>query len=265
MGKVEYVELTLKTGVVHLQNHDGSEIDASYPLWDGMTAKEFYPAVTQGGAYYVITLGKGIAKATEVSATEAELSGALRKIASAWVFAGGSQMVVEHRDIISSKGFTSNAESVRERLLAAVGQKELSASFSMPMGFGATYSQAPLALAVDIAVVMEADFFVNRLINYYQQASLERSLASWALHLYKVRDLLDKRYCKPKKAYQELGISYKREWSRFGELLNNNDLRHAEICGTVPIISRNDIDWLFRTSRSWIAKFLRTKGVNAIG
>jgi hypothetical protein len=265
MSKVEYVELTLKTGVVHIQNHDGSEIHASYSLWDGIIAKEFYPAVTEGGAYYVITLRKGVTLVADVSAAEAELSKALHKIASAWVFSGGSHMAVEHRDIISSAGSTSNAESVRERLLAAVGQREVSISYSMPMSIGATYSQAPLAPAVDIARIMQDDFFVNRLLGYYQGATgAYAGTAIWAVELYKVLDLIKKKYGKPHRAISSLTIADS-DWSRFETLLNTRDLRHAEISNTAPKLSAAEIDWLLRMARSIVAKYLRVRGVAAIG
>jgi hypothetical protein len=93
--------------------------------------------------------------------------------------------------------------------------------------------------------------------------------ASWFISLHKVRELLAIIYgngkrASAKKAMSALGIS-KPQWDDFGNILNNNDLRHAEISGTAPPISAETQDKLYRTALCWVASYLRTKGLPAIG
>lgn len=261
----EVVQLSLKDGPITIKNHNGSEIDHTYQLWDGISTREFYPAVVAGGAYYVLTVMKHAAKAEEVSGIEIELIDALLKLASASVFSGGSHMHVETRKVVTSPRFDSNAASVRDRLLAGAGQRLVSATITVPTEFGATYSQPPLTLAVKITHLMHADFFVNRLIGYYQRAAIERGVTpTWCVELYKVRDLIKKKYRGEKTARSNLNIKGT-EWRCFGDLLNNNDLRHAEVSGAAPVIPSPEIEWLYSTARSWVARYLTTCGVNAVG
>jgi hypothetical protein len=264
MSELEAVEFILKEGPVVIQGQGGAKIDASHRLWGGISAKEFFPPGAETGAFYVITLTKNVTQAEQVRAAEVEISKALFKIASAWVFSGGSHMEVETREVISSPRVISNVDAVLQRLLGKANLTQVSVNFGMPIECIATYSQAPLTLATEIARLMQVDFFVSRLIGYYHQAWTEQTTSSWAPTLYKVRESLHKRYRGEAKARRALGIPYQ-QWKRFGTLLNNNDLRHAEICGIAPSISREDIEWLYKMARCWTATFLRAKGVNAIG
>jgi hypothetical protein len=62
-----------------------------------------------------------------------------------------------------------------------------------------------------------------------------------------------------------LGIS-KNKWKYFGKLLNENDLRHAEITGSVPSVSHEEIDKLYRLAHRWAASYLRkAKSLPALG
>ena len=49
----------------------------------------------------------------------------------------------------------------------------------------------------------------------------------------------------------------------FGKILNNNDLRHAEISGNVPSVSNDDIDKIYALARSWVSSYLQTQGIPA--
>lgn len=264
MEELERLEFIVKEGPVVIQNQGSAKIDACYPVWDGISAKEFFPAGAERGAFYVVTLMKGVSDAKQMRAAEIELSKALFKIASAWVFSGGSHMEIETRELIVSPRVNSNVDTVFKRLVGRDGSTPISSTSAMAIESLATYSQAPLGFATDIARLMQNDFLVSRLISYYHQAWTERGTPSWALALYKVRDLLQTEYAGEARARRALGIPQK-QWKQFGRLLNDNDLRHAEIRNVAPSISRQEVEWLYKTVRSWVAKFLSTMGVAAIG
>ena len=173
-------------------------------------------------------------------------------------------MDIQTRRVVNSPRVTTNSDVVIERLLSRDDHAPVTAHSATPIETSATYSQPPLALATEIAWLMQKDFLVRRLIGYYQQAWIERGTPSWALHLYKVRDLFQKKYDGACAAQSALAIPNK-EWECFGRLLNNNDLRHAEIDNVPPTIGAEDVLWLYNTARRWIARYLEIKGVRAVG
>jgi predicted DNA-binding ribbon-helix-helix protein len=63
-----------------------------------------------------------------------------------------------------------------------------------------------------------------------------------------------------KQARKSLCISGK-EWSDFGNLLNNHDFRHAELTGKAPPVSPVAIDDAYATARRWVVAYLKTKGL----
>lgn len=134
----------------------------------------------------------------------------------------------------------------------------------MPFGWSGTYSRAPLALAAEIVKVMHNDPFVDRLIGYYHAAAMARPTPYWCLDLYKVRNLLSLKYESDEQAKKALGISSS-QWSDFGNLLNNNDLRHAEIAAIPPELPPQQIDQLYLTAHTWIAKYLGGIGLAVVG
>jgi hypothetical protein len=86
---------------------------------------------------------------------------------------------------------------------------------------------------------MRSEYVTGQLVKYYHEAWLNQSNldeASWFVNLYKVRDLLHKHYRGEKQARKSLCIRRK-EWSKFGDLLNHNDLRHAELTGKARPVS----------------------------
>ena len=120
---------------------------------------------------------------------------------------------------------------------------------------------------------MQSDFRIWRLLHYHQRSVIDRNHpaapdgASWFISLYKVRDFLKNLYGSEAEAKSKLGLSRSQrcDWGDFGKLLNNNDLRHAEINGISPPISLGDQDKLYRMALFWTASYLRTKGLRAIG
>jgi hypothetical protein len=241
-----------------------AEIAASYPLWDSIVAAEsFPPGAGASGANYVVTLKKGVNHANEVRSAEGELTKAFQMLAAAWPFSGGSYLIIETREVVCSPRFESNANDLEREMLARSGITRVVTQTNMPLGWSATYRQAPLCSAAVIAQSIHSDFPTRRLLLYHQGAVIERGHPAWFINLYKVRDFLCKLYDGEKAAKDALKITG--GWSDFGKLLNNNDLRHAEITGNAPPIAHEKIDKLYRLAHCWVASYLRTKGLPALG
>lgn len=222
------VQLSLTEGPVTIPSLHGAELAATHSLWDGATASEYFPlGAGPCGANYVVTLKKEVAQLDDVRRVEDELTKALLKIAAAWPFAGGSHLVIDSREIISSPRFESNADAIEQQLLARDDLKRVTATFGFPVMTGATYAQPPLALAIQIAKLTRVDIPAKRLVQYYYLSWTDRGAGTgadagaWCLNLYKVRDFLCKLYRKNAKMQtaRVLGIQGK-DWDKFGCLLN---------------------------------------------
>jgi hypothetical protein len=111
-----------------------------------MSASEFFPP-NQESAFYVLSLRKPVHDPEGVSEVEGELVSALRLLAMAWPFSGGSFMVLDSRHVRVSGRFESNAERVRAELLAARGKRMVRSSATMPFETLATYDRPPLDVA----------------------------------------------------------------------------------------------------------------------
>jgi hypothetical protein len=242
-----------------------AEIAASYPLWDSIVAAEsFPPGAGVSGANYVVRLKKGVDHANEVRPTEDELTKAFQMLAAAWPFSGGSYLIIETREVVCSPRFASNADDLEREMLARSGLVRVVSRSGAPLEWSATYSQAPLCLAVRIAQSMRFDIQTRKLLFYHQGTVIERGHPSWFINLAKVREFLSIVYCGEKAAKDALGIT--EGWKHFGKLLNTNDLRHAEKTGSVPSISVGEIDKLYRLAHRWVASYLRTaKSLPALG
>ena len=246
-------------------------IEASYPLWDSIVAAEsFPPGAGASGANYVLSIRKGVSHASEVLHAENQLTEALQMLAAAWPFSGGSYLTIETRDVVCSPCFESNADELERELARSDPTNRIGWGPTMPLEWSATFSKAPLRGAADIARLMHCDFQTWKLLHYHQRSVIERTHsavqdgASWFISLYKVRDFLSKIYPNDKEVRCALGIS-SNEWTDFGGVVNNNDLRHAEIKGIAPSIPREVQDKLYRIALRWVASYLRTKGLPAIG
>ena len=255
------VEITLKEGPVLIPSLAGAGVDRSYPLWDDMSASEFFPSDVES-AFYVLSLRKPVLDPEDVSAIEGELMSALRLLAMAWPFCGGSFVVLDSRDVIVSGRFESNAERVRSDLLAASGKRIVQSSATLPFESLATYDRPPLDVASAVAKAATNDYALRKLLTYHQTAWVgyygraRSDRSSWFIDLYKVRDLLSKVYGNDEKATKALDIA-DGDWRFFGQTLNNNDLRHAEVTGTPPAVPREDIDRLYRLARTWTRSHLK--------
>jgi hypothetical protein len=259
------VQIVLKEGPVIIRSLNGAQVNAAYDLWNDIIASEFFPPNTDS-AFYILSLAKPVSQPAEVRKVEAELIKALELLATVWPFSGGSFMILETRKVTQTPRHESNAKEIETELLARQGLRHVKSSFTAGYEILATYLQPPLATAVHLAKAMLNDPPLGKLLEYHQRAWVEyysrqrTDRSSWFIHLYKIRDLLAKVYGGEVQTRSRLGIS-KDGWSFFGAILNNNDLRHAEISGIAPTVARQDVDRLYRLARDWIRTHLVNQGL----
>lgn len=254
------VQIVLKEGPIIIRSLNGAQVNAAYDLWNNIIASEFFPPNTDS-AFYILSLAKPVSQAAEVRKVEVELIKALELLATTWPFSGGSFMIPETHEVTQIPRHESNAKEIETELLAREGLRHVESSFTANYGVIATYLQPPLATASNLAKAILNDPPLGKLLEYHQRAWVEyysrrrTDRSSWFIHLYKIRDFLAKVYGGEVQTQSRLGIS-KDDWSFFGTILNNNDLRHAEISGTAPSVAHQDVDRLYRLARDWIRTHL---------
>ena len=254
------VRIALRDGPVVIPSLNGIGVKGECPLWDGITASESFPAGVVS-AYFVLSLEKPVSELADVSVAETEMIRAMEIIATAWPFAGGSFMAIETRSSVIHQRFESNAKDIETELLTRRGLKPVERSMVIAYETLATYSEPPLRIAGELAKNAFANAGLKKLLEYYQRAWGEyyayghRDRSLWFMYLYKVRDSLCKIYGNGQAAMAALTIS-KTDWDFFGRILNQNDLRHAEVAGRSPTVSRADVDRLYLLARQWIVAHL---------
>ncbi len=259
------LEVLLREGPVAIPSLAGSGVEATHALWNGIAASEFFPPKTES-AFYLLSLRKQVEHPDEVSRIEDDLVFALQLLSMAWVFAGGSFMVLETREVVSSARFESNASTVRTKLLRQAAPTPIEAHSTVAYETLATYRGAPLKPASTIIRAAITDHGVRNLLRYHQTAWVEyyhrkrTDRSSWFIDLYKVRELLKMIYGNEQATRSTLGIS-KSDWSFFGRMLNQSDVRHAEVTCLAPSVSRADIDRLYDLARTWAGAHLTALGL----
>jgi hypothetical protein len=256
------VKLVRKEGPVIIPSLNGAGTHASYPMWDGIAASETYPPHVES-ASYIVELSKVPASASEVENVNAQLADVLRLLAACWPFCGGSFMAVDTRQVSNTLAATSNAADVREALERQAGIRTVSVSLTANVEVLGTYMRPPLASAVQVAMTAHSDAAVEALLRYHQSAWLDYHRGprlSWFIDLYKVRDALKTIYGNNRSAQAALGIS-DADWEYAGKILNNNDLRHAEISGRMPSLDDATVTKLFDLARLWVHSYLKMRGL----
>jgi hypothetical protein len=246
----------------------GAGLQKGLPLWEGITASEDFPIGAES-ANYMLSLEKEVSAPDDVFGAEDDLIGALEIIASVWPFSGGSHLPIETRRVVTDSRFSSNAAEVEAALLAERGRHRVTAIGGFVIGTMATYSKPPLESASRIAMHAHCNFDLRRLLDYYYRAWMERGRkenAAWAFELYKVRDHLVYMYGSEEKCQTPLGIQ-PRDWNDFGNVLNNNDLRHSEKKAKqgkkdkrLPPTPEN-VNRLYELAWQWTAAHLRREGL----
>lgn len=259
------VKIVFKHGPVTIKSIEGACVRANYDLWDKILASEFFPPNVDSG-FYALTLEKPVSLLTEIQPVESELIEALELLATAWPFSGGSFMILEQRNENRTPCYESNAKEVEAGLLAAKKLRHVEKTLQFSHEIVGTYLNPPLAIAARLTRKMRGNLPLSKLLwyhyhawlEYYSRKRVEHSL--WFIHLYKIRDVLTNIYGGERNTESRLNIP-KDDWSFFGFLLNNNDLRHAEVRGTPPSITRQDVDRLYHLARSWIGSHLLSEGI----
>jgi hypothetical protein len=255
---VEPLSLTRKELVI-IPSLDGAGVDAKQPLWNGITAHEYFPPI-KGSALYVLTLQMPVDSVIDIPQRVKELDKAMELLALAWPFSGGSFLPVEQRVYTNPQSGDSNAAAVRAQILARDGFRDVSVSHRFPIETMATYSRPPLTAAATIARAMHARPALAELLGYHQTAWMEcyfhnrGKASSWFAHLYNVRDFLQKYFKGEDKARSALGLPSS-SWQAIGKKLNNG-YRHATATGIAPELSRAEIAELFQASRKFVIAYL---------
>lgn len=252
-------------GLVTIPSLHGAELDNTFQLWDGITASEYLPANSGTKAFYILTLSKSASDYKAVDGILEELKKALDLLARSWIFACGVSMNTTFRETLHLPEFQDNAKEVRKALLKLKGTVRLSGSGGINFEAIAQYPQPPLAMASKIAIAMHGDPALARLLQYYHHAWVNYfrpggRKASWFIDLYKVRDFFKVYYTNSKIARERLKIT-SNDWGFIGNILDHGDLRHADVTGTAPEASKEDIATLFQISKTAIMSFLQSKGL----
>src|SRR5712692_6867436 len=200
----EDVVLTLKQLAV-IKSPDGKGIETAVALWDGITATEYFPS-TGGSAFYVLRLKKPARTGDEAERVDLELQRTLFDLRRVWQFASGGRMATTEAEVQHTALHESNATAVRDRLLAAKGMHHVSASFKVCIESAAGYRRMPLRNAFMLCGLARADKPVSRLFDYYDKVWTDP--ASWFVHLYKVREQLEKLAGNAACAKSKFGISH---------------------------------------------------------
>jgi hypothetical protein len=269
-GKIPRVRIALKETPVIIQSLKGDQVSAEYALWDDIAASEFFPP-SVNSAFYILSLEKPVSQASEVWVVESELIEALELLAAAWPFSGGGFIILETRKLPHAPRYESNAKEIETDLFrqARQGFADAAARVHLIHEDVATYRQPPLGTAVRLAKVMRENPALNSLLSYHQQACVEyyhpqrAKRPSWFIDLYKVREVLKEIYAGEAKARSLLNISNS-DWSFFGRILNNYDLRHAKVSGMAQAVPVQDVDRVYRLARSWIQTHLLRQGLPVV-
>lgn len=256
---MEILSLTLKEGPVFIESLGSEGVNNKYALWDGIISEENFPK-TNGSAYYILTLCKKVEKSGEVEEADRLLRDAVKLLAQVWQFAGGSRMSLERVESnrILSANLENNSDEVKEKLLAKEGIKELR---SVGVGFQescATYYRPPLKKAIELCLKAKKDENLKKLFEYHYETHLDST--NWFTPLYKIRDVLENIFGSDTNVKSSLGIS-SGQWSDFGRILNNYDLRHApEQVNYFNAVSTPEIELVKRLGDIFVESYLKYLG-----
>jgi len=235
-------------------------------LWNGIAANETFPPDVES-AFYILELTKVIPEAANVRVVEAEMIRALNILASCWSFSGGSYMVLHTAHSEQTPRYASNADEVEALLLSRMGLKQVSKTATFAICTGATYHVPPLQWAARIGQYLLEDGPTRKLVEYFHKGWIEyfalnrTERSDWFVNLYKARDTLKAIYGSEDEAKAGLSIA-KADWSSFGGVLNNNDLRHADIEDRSPSLPREGVSQVFDLARGWIKSHLTARGLS---
>lgn len=190
-----------------------------------------------------------------MSRAEEQLKSALIALSHVWHFAGGTLLVYETTRPEKSPRYTSNAEHVEEEFLSKQGKKKVYGGFGFSWSVIGSYRSMPLRMAATLCCTANSNAPLKKMLRYYYEGLTDRD--KWFMHIYKVRDAFCKVLGKEDAVRCALGISPS-DWSDFGRILNNYDLRHPEISGSIVTVPKEDI----ARARLWLLAYLRYLGMS---
>jgi hypothetical protein len=249
------VRLTIKE-LAKIPSLRGRGTAKSLPLWDGITAREIFPA-TNGAAFYELSVEKE-ATESEIRRVEGQLREALEALARAWRFAGGSLLRTETSTLDTEKLYESNAEQVGEEFLAERGLKRTVKTFPCSVETCAGYSRPPLEDAVGISLEAQANPTLALLLRYH--SVVYSGSPKWWVEASKIRDALSHEFGGEKETREALGIS-RGDWRDFGQILNNDDLRHSPTSGKGRTGAAEKLRRVKRLSREWVERYMQRVGL----
>jgi len=256
MSEIHKIIFKVQQGPVRILSLDGRGTCNEFEYGNEIVIREEFPGV-EGSAFYFLTLERPVTDADEISSSDEKLRGALQRLTEVWEFAGGSLLGNPQRQRLLSATlppFETNTEEVERNILAAEGLKKVSRTATVPIAWSATYNRMPLETAIKLCRRADKDQHLRRLFQYYHWARIWEE--RWFVDLYKVRDVLKRKFGNVNKVRDDLGISYW-QWRKFGKTLNNYDLRHAiSTPDGNESISKAEIDACRKTARQWIELYL---------
>ena len=258
-GEEPEVSIRLVIDNIEIPSLSGRGADNEVPLWDGIVGREVFPS-TEESASYQLTLKKRAARAGEVCKVEAELEKALNKLSHVWHFAGGTMLIPEKTMRQQKELYVSNAKQVEEKLLCMEGMKMVYKDFSYGRNIKNAYRCTPLAHAKLLCEKVADNIKLQKLLKYYYDGIVDGE--KWYIHLYKVRDVLRK--ILGKNQWRDVLSIEQSDLSDFKKILDNNDLRHADVSAIEVEVPEEEITRVKNLARTWVEAYLRHLGLNPV-
>lgn len=232
------------------------KIENSFPVWDGIIGKEtFILEKNEAWGSYKLELSKSVDVSHDVYRVEHELILALDRISYVWPFAtaGWGHMYPKSVKKSITPNYNSNAVAIEQYLRdkEQVVRSDLRFSLGPVFNF---YPTMPLETAIRLARETKQDSQLDKMLKCYHEARINPDV--WYIFLYHIRDMLTIEY--GENAQKILGIT-STNWSYFGNVLNNNNLRHignANLDEDGLLKAKNE---LIVMTRKWIESHMRVK------
>ena len=247
------ITISIKTGPIRFQDGPLPGVEHEHEFGNGIYVQE-YSVPSKTTAFYELTLRKDVSDENQADAVNLELEETLKCLCYAWYWAGGGRMRFDKLKVVRQPLFETNVGSIKEEFLAEKGLKTVNARMAMSVDFCQIVKEYPLGTAIRICRVCQRDQHLFDLLRYYYEAYSNN--LSWYSDLYKIVDVLKKRFREEKRAMSILKRDYN-ELGCFKKILDNFNLRHASDIGKetayVPPQKKAKV---FSIAESWIKAYL---------
>lgn len=257
---METIIHTIKEGPISFKTPQPEGVNNKYELWEGIIGEETFPKTT-GSAYYILSLRKTVEKSNEVDDVDKLLKDAGKSLAQVWQFASGSRMSLERVVVtrITNENLESNVNEVKETLLEKESLKQVASIGTVAFESCATYYHPPLKIAIELCLMARKNENLKKLFEYHYKTHVDSS--EWYIHLYKIREVLVKNiFGNGKYVKSSLDIS-NNQWSDFGKILDNDDLRHApKPVNYSQSVSFSEIEYAKKLGYIFVKSYLKHLG-----